>query len=248
VALYPCWIWFAAACLLTAGGCANLAVHPPTPARTADYAGPRDAAPGERFYVLVFGAECLPPVPRLTHTWATFVRAADPLGEGTPALDAFTISWMPATGDIRPWRLATEPGVNLDLLATVRRALAAGETVAEWGPYECRPELFHRAAAQKAFLEGGGMGYQCVDTVGEAGRTGRGSDCIHAITDMDPDYTRTHYRLIRFGQGAGRYIAHEFGRRGLLIDPERTHDWLNARLGLDAYPIVRKRPWVLIPL
>jgi hypothetical protein len=231
-------------CLLAAGGCANFAVPPPTPARSEDFAGLREPVPGERYYVIVFGSESTPRAPRYTHSWATFVRVT---GCGR-TVEARTISWMPATLDIHPWRFEIEPGVNLDLHTTLRYALDAGEHVARWGPYECRPELYYRAAAQKDFLEGGVMGYQCVDTVGEAGRTGLGCDCIHAVTDMDPQYTRARYRLVRFGQAASRFIAYELGRRDMLIDPDRTHDWLNGRLGLDAYPIEQKRPWVLIPL
>jgi hypothetical protein len=98
-----------------------------------------------------------------------------------------------------------------------------------------------RAVVQKEFLESGRMGYPCVDTVGEAGNTGRGCDCIHAITDMDPDYSRSRYRLIRFGIAASRFIANELGRRDMLLDPNKTQDWLNRRLGLDAYRITQWR-------
>ena len=81
----------------------------------------------------------------------------------------------------------------------------------------------------------------CIDTVGESARTGLGCDCIHVISDMDPVYSRRRYRLIRFGMAASRFIAGELGRRDMLIDPDHTHDWLNRRLGLDAYPITHRR-------
>ena len=70
-----------------------------------------------------------------------------------------------------------------------------------------------------------------------------GCDCIHAVTDMDPLYTRRRYALIRFGQAASRFIAGELARRDMLLDPDHTHDWLNQCLGLDAYPIEHRRPW-----
>ena len=79
---------------------------------------------------------------------------------------------MPATLDIRPLSLHIEPGVNLELHETLRYALDTGEHIAQWGPYECRPELYYRTVVQKDFLESGAMGYQCIDTIGEAGRTG----------------------------------------------------------------------------
>ena len=105
-----------------------------------------------------------------------------------------------------------------------------------------RPELYYRALVQQEFLESGRMGYQCVDTVGEAGRTGLGwPDCIHGITDMDPDYTRSRYRLIRFGIAASRFVANELARRDMLIQPNHTYDWLNHRLDLDNYPIAHRR-------
>ncbi|MDB5310458.1 MAG: hypothetical protein JWO38_4660 [Gemmataceae bacterium] len=230
--------WPAFLCLLA--GCANFAAVPQTPARWTDFSGLREPPPGERFYVIVFGSETTPRVPRYTHSWATFVRVTDRPG-CEPDVEAHTISWMPATLDIRPWRFRIEPGSNLELHQTVKYALATGEHVDQWGPYESRPELYYRAAVQKEFLEGGGMGYQCVDTVGEAGRTGRGCDCIHGITDMDPQYTRARYRLIRFGTAASRFIAGELGRRDMLIGPDQTHDWLNGRLGLDAYPIRHRK-------
>jgi hypothetical protein len=150
---------------------------------------------------------------------------------------------MPATLDVHAWSFWIEPGVNLDLHETLRYALDTGKRVVQWGPHECRPELYYRAVVQKEFLEGGGMGYQCIDTVGEAGRTGRGCDCIHGVTDVDPDYTRSRYRLIRFGIAASRFIAHELARRDMLINPGQSHDWLNRRLGLDAYPIRHRGFW-----
>lgn len=227
-------------CLLAVAavtGCADLAVQPQTPARKIDFSGLREPPPGEHFYVIIFGSETTPRLPRFTHSWGTLIHVTERGDGGEPALEAHTISWMPATLDIHPWRFEIEPGRNLELHETLRYALDEGEHVDQWGPYECRPELYHRARVQKDFLDGGGMGYQCIDTVGEAGSTGRGCDCIHAITDMDPVYSRNRYRLIRFGTAASRFIAGELGRRDMLIHPEHTHDWLNHRLGLDAYPI-----------
>jgi hypothetical protein len=224
-------------------GCANFAAVPQTPARSMSFAGMREPPPGEHFYVIVFGSENTPRIPRYTHTWATFVHVIDQ-GQGRePLLETRTISWMPATLDIRPWRFRIEPGVNLGLHETLRYALDTGEHIAQWGPCECRPELYHRAAVQKEFLESGGMGYQCVDTVGQAGRTGVGCDCIHGVTDMDPQYTRARYRLIRFGIAASRFVANELGRRDLLINPKQYHEWLNCRLGLNAYPIHHRHIW-----
>src|SRR5207245_7230559 len=92
----------------------------------------------------------------------------------------------------------------------------------------------------KAFLDSGSIGYQCVDNVGEAARTGDGSCCIHAVTDMDPEYGRENYPLIWFGDTASEHIDNRFHEAGSLIHPEVEHDWLIAALKLDAYPIVRR--------
>jgi hypothetical protein len=236
-------IWPAFLCLFTLTGCANFAVEPLTPARYIDFSGLREPPVGERYYVIVFGSENTPRVPRFTHSWGTFIHVTEQ-GEGRePIVETRTISWMPATLDIRPWSFQIEPGVNLGLHETLRYALDTGEHIAQWGPSECRPELYYRASVQKDFLESGRMGYQCIDTVGEAGRTGLGCDCIHAITDMDPVYTRSRYRLIRFGIAASRFVANELARRDLLINSNTTHDWLNHRLGLDAYPIRHRPLW-----
>jgi hypothetical protein len=144
---------------------------------------------------------------------------------------------MPATLELHPWSFRTEKAVNLGLHETLRFVLADGEHVSQWGPYECRPNLYYRFLVQKDFLESGRIGYQLVDTVGESSRTGDGCDCIHAMTDMDPKMSRNHYPLIRYGNSATRFIVRECRRRDVLINPGQTHAWLNDCLGLDSYPI-----------
>jgi hypothetical protein len=94
---------------------------------------------------------------------------------------------------------------------------------------------------QKGYLESGEIGYQCIDDIGEAARNGNGCDCIHAITDQDPLFSRNRYPLRRFGNSASAFIVKELWRRDLLIEPEQIHDWLNAVLGLDRYPIKHRR-------
>ena len=81
-------------------------------------------------------------------------------------------------------------------------ALGNRERISVWGPYECRPSFFRRFLIQKEFIESGRIGYQCSDNCGEAARIGNGCDCIHAVTDMDPEYGRENYPLIWFGDSA----------------------------------------------
>jgi hypothetical protein len=110
-----------------------------------------------------------------------------------------------------------------------------------WGPYELQPRAYRRFVIQREFLETSGqVGYQCIDTWGEAGREGNGCDCIHAITDLDPQFDRARYPLVFYGHPASRRLVHEAARRQALIDPWTTHDWLIPALGLDQYPIDRR--------
>ena len=230
------------ACASAASGCAAFATKPPTPA--ADIS-PRQAAaipapPGERYFILVFGAQSTPRRPKYTHTWATVVKVTGCDGPGTPAVEAHTISWMPASLDIRPWYICVEPGINLALDPTIEEMLRHDERVSLWGPYEVRPGLIYRFQVQKAFMESGRVGYQGIDSIGEAALTGAGCDCIHAITDMDPLFNRERYPLIYFGDSASMNIVRQLQTRPLIINPEADHGWLLPLLGLDQYPIVRR--------
>src|SRR5262249_61030774 len=68
----------------------------------------------ETFYVLVFGSQR--PVinqPKYTHSFATFVRVVgDPCHPEACCVEAFTISWLPLTGDVRVYTLLPECGRN----------------------------------------------------------------------------------------------------------------------------------------
>ena len=196
---------------------------------------PDDPAPGERYFLLVFGSETTPRVPRYTHTWATVVKTLEVPGCEPQVAEVHTISWMPADLVIHPWRFTPEPGRNLELHETVRMALGFHEHVALWGPYEVRPRGYRRFLLQKAFMESGRVGYQCIDTVG-AGADGSGCDCIHAVTDMDPQFDRSYYPLSRFGEAGSRFIVRQLFERNLLVSGE-TESWLEGPLGLCSYPI-----------
>ena len=232
--------WLASVAALGLSGCAQFAVRPPTPAAQMDATGMWERRAEEQFYLIVFGGQSTPKLPRLTHVWASLVRVR-PQPDQQAAIDQITISWLPATRDIHPLNFHVEPGANNGLHETIEYALANGERVSEWGPYECRPRFYYRTLVQKEFLESGAIGYQCIDDIGEAARKGDGCDCIHAITDQDPLFSRGRYPLRRFGDAASEFVVREMWRRGLLIGPEHTHDWLNAALGLDQYPIRHRR-------
>ena len=196
---------------------------------------PDDPSPGERYFILVFGSQTTPRVPRFTHTWATVVKTVEAPGGAPQIAEVHTISWMPADLVIHPWRFRPEPGRNLELHETIRMALDSHEHVALWGPYEVHPRGYRRFLLQKQYMESGQVGYQCIDTIGE-GADGSGCDCIHAITDMDPEFDRNFYPLSRFGEAGSRFIVQQLFERDLLVTHD-THSWLEEALGLCCYPI-----------
>ena len=232
--------WPCVALALLAAGCGLTAVRPPTPANALDSVALNYAVPGERFYVLVFASQVVPRRPAYSHTWATAVRTVECPGQA-PSVEAHTISWLPATLDIRVLARSPEAPVNLGLHETIAYARRNGERVSVWGPYECRPSFFRRFLVQKEFLESGRVGYQCCDNCAEAARTGDGCCCIHAITDMDPEYGRANYPLVWFGDPASEHVVNRFADRGSLIDPKVEHDWLLGPLGLNGCGLVRRR-------
>jgi hypothetical protein len=230
------------ALVASVAGCAAYAKRTPTPAAEVPFIEleREPVPPNERYYGLIFGSQSHPKVPKYTHTWATVVRVVDQGPDKPPIIEPHTISWMPATLDVRICRFSVEPGVNLDLHTTLQVMLGFRERVTMWGPYEIRPGLYRKFLLQKAFMDSGRVGYQAVDTIGEAARTGNGCDCIHAITDADSMFPRGYYPLRRFGNEASEFILQQIVERRAVIDPDRTHDWLIPALGLDQYPIRRR--------
>lgn len=228
---------------LLALGCGGPGVRPPSPGRELDDESLLAAQKPEHehYYVLIFGSESFLRPPRFTHTWATMVRTLEPPGGPPRVTEVATISWMPATLKIDCLRFSVERGVDLDLDSTMRAILQNKETVSLWGPYEVWQGVYWRFMAQKAFLDAGRIGYQCVDEVGEAAHKANGCNCFHALTDMDPLFDRTQYPLIWYGDDASGNIVRQIFRRPLLVNPRQTHDWLVTVLGLERSPITRRQ-------
>lgn len=198
------------------------------------------AEPNVRYYVMLFGSQATPKTPHRSHTWAMAIKATC-LPGAAPILETHTISWMPQSLNVRWWKLNVEPGFNASNEFSFAYALQSGQRVSAWGPYETWSGLYARFIAQKEFLESGAVGYQCIDTIGEAARRGNGCDCFHALSDMDPYYDRRRYPQYMYGNAAARNIVRHLQDRPTLIDPKTTHDWLFPALGLDRYPIVRRK-------
>ena len=246
------WAVGLVAVVALACGCAAVARKPPTPAAdiTSDDLARLPRPAGDRFFLILFGSHDALHRPQFTHTWATLVRvsAADcgPCGAAVPGrvdpnLDVQTISWLPVNGAIDARSTEVEPGRNFDLHESMRNAVGTDQTIACWGPYEVWHGFAHRFAVQKQFLDSGAIGYQCIDSRGEAARRGNGCNCIHAITDMDPVYPRWGYPLVVYGKRGTARVVRRLMHSPVFIRPRDTHDWLLPRLGLDAYKIERRR-------
>ncbi len=202
---------------------------------------PGAARAGELYFAVVFASQGELDLPRYAHTFATFIKAT---GEGPNAdryaVEAHTISWSPASGDVRIARFWPERGTNLDLASTLRWARSLDARVSRWGPFQVRKELYDRALVQIARLESGALGYKALD-VGQRPRYA--SNCIHAVSDVDTDGglldTGPHY-----GEEASYLVAYHFRR--WTIDPCRVHEWVYDRLGLRGLPI-QPRTWGRAP-
>ena len=191
------------------------------------------AAAGDRHYVIPFGSQSVPKLPQFTHTWLTTVRVP---GDPAAALEVRTTSWLPAKLVIRDAKLRPEPGVNLTLADTLAFAAKTNQRVSVWGPYEVLPGTYANAVRQWDKVESGFYQYLAVDGLR---RDPAVADCIHAVTDADPEFGRRHYPLRRFGESATRYVAGQFYSRRLVIDDDRDHGWLLAKLGVPA-DVVRR--------
>ena len=224
-------------------GCAANDIRPPSPARDINNLDllALPTRPNERYYIMIFGSQSTPKFPRWTHCWATAVKVTEQPGEAAPIIESQTISWFPESLRVKPWWFHVEPGTNLDLHTTMEEVRRHHERVSMWGPYETWHGLYRRFTVQKQFMESGEVGYQCIDTVGEAPRNGTGCDCIHAMSDMDPIFDRRRYPLTFFGEAASRNIVRQIRQRPILIHPDETHDWLISALGLDCNRIIRRK-------
>jgi hypothetical protein len=182
----------------------------------------------ELYFVVVFGAQRVPNIPKYSHSFATFIQAA---GSGPSpenyALESHTISWLPDTLDIRVLRLVPEPGRNLDLRTTLQVVRSMGERVSMWGPYQIRRELYERALEQIAFLESEAIQYKACDALHH---TSRASNCVHALSNVAEGQRRLRITRYSFGEIASSNIVRRYDP--WIIEPEQVHDWVALRLGV----------------
>jgi hypothetical protein len=194
---------------------------------------------GERYYVLFFGSQSEPYRPKYTHTWLALVKAT---GEGDDyskyQLEVSTISWLPATGNVRPLNPVPERGANFDLYTTINLVLKHSEEILQWGPYEISERLYGRAQEKVALLESGEIRYRAVDGF-QRGSTI--SNCFHAISDLDRIQGRRHYPLTEAGEDVTYSIVKTLEERGGILGRGTDHSWIFRRLELDHYPITHRR-------
>src|SRR5262245_49603432 len=81
------------------------------------------AQKGEGYFLIIFSQEGPGHEPWLSHTFATFVKATGAgANKGQYHLEHHTISWLPASRDIRLLRLRPETGKNFSLEESLRWA------------------------------------------------------------------------------------------------------------------------------
>jgi hypothetical protein len=107
-----------------------------------------------RYFMVVWGYQGASGAPEAAHTFISFYR-------GSSLRSPLTISWLPASGVVRPGVVV--PGHNFSLQQTLQMARSHGYQVKSYGPYEIRPELYHQAAKRVRELNSGRWKYTMVN-------------------------------------------------------------------------------------
>ena len=187
----------------------------------------------DRFYAVIFGVQDGRNRCREAHTFAHFARVRTEFAE-VELVDQATISWLPTSGIVRLYR-RPEPGTNHPLKKSIED-VGPGHNIAQWGPFEIKEELFYRAKKQQQFLESGAVLYKAVDFF--ARPRGLATNCEHAVLDIG---LNPGDRPIRTGTAHGHHGSYTVAEhlKDWMISPHKVHDWLNASLDLNRYPIAR---------
>ena len=191
-----------------------------------------EARAEEKYYAVIFGVQDGPNRFREAHSFATFVRARR---QPVQILEQATISWLPASGTV-DLRNRAEKGTNHSLEKSLELVTSA-QSIAQWGPFEIKKELFERAKKQEQFLSSGGTLYKAVDF--STRPAGVAVNCEHAISDIvrNPGDSFVRTGTARGHWGSFLVAGH---LKDWMIEPNVVHDWLDRPLGLDAYRIARK--------
>ena len=186
----------------------------------------------DKFYTVIFGVQDGPNRFTEAHSFATFVRARR---QPVRILDQATISGLPAFGVV-DLRNPPEKGTNHSLKKSLE-LVSSVQSIAQWGPFEIKEELFDRAKKQEKFLREGGTLYKAVDFTTRP--AGVAVNCEHSISDI---VRNPGEPFVRTGTARGHWgsflVAGHL--KHWMIDPNVVHDWLERPLGLDNYRIARK--------
>lgn len=189
---------------------------------------------GERYFVTLFGGQGDLLRPRTAHTWATFVRTAVAAG-GEQVVAEDTISWLPATLNVRPWALFSETGVNLTLQQTFDfMGQNWRQRVVVWGPYEITAERYQQAMVQKALLESGAIRYH---SLGLFGRKADVMHCIDGVTRIDAEWEKKANPSRWYGEAGTGQAVRAAVRSGFILNPTVTHEWLIHAINPTGYKL-----------
>lgn len=204
----------------------------PGVAAVCDYLPPS----GERYYVTLFGGQGDLFRPRTAHTWATFVRTVV-TSAGETIVSEDTISWLPATLNVRPWALRAETGANLTLQRTfdfMGSQPQWRQRVAVWGPYEITADRYAQAMAQKTLLESGAIRYH---SLGLFGRKADVMHCIDGVTRIDAEWERKADPSRWYGEAGTAQAVRAAVRSGVILNPTVTHDWIIQTINPTGYKL-----------
>ena len=196
------------------------------------------AADQSRYFFILYGGQSLPYKPRTAHTWATFVKSA-PDPDGVVRVESFTISWLPETGEVKPWKCRAETGKNHTLAETFAIAAENKDRVSMWGPFEIDATRYEMAVAHAALLESGAVRYRAIDSFT---RNIWVEHCVHAITYADPVLKQKVQPVLQVGEPGTSRLAARYLNSGAFVGGATTHDWVLAAIGADQYPVIRRYP------
>jgi hypothetical protein len=186
-----------------------------------------------RYYMVLFGGQSERLRPKSAHTWATYVKVTP----GAATIEEFTISWLPASLNVRPGKLRAEPGTNLSLEQTLGMMTNGNHSVSFWGPFEIGQEFYEESYGQKCFLESGMSQYHVLSVLN---RRPDVNHCVHAIVRANPTLQRICDPVLWYGEAITQRVANALATSGIVAQPYVTHDWLIPVLGLDRYRMSRE--------
>ena len=196
-----------------------------------------------RYFFTLFAGQSVPFRPNTAHTWGTYAKVTT-TPDGKLCVETVTISWLPVTAVVRPYRLRPEAGKNWSLAETFAIMAGNNAQVSRWGPYETDGVRFEMARNQAAFLESGQAKFRSIDSFNTNEHV---INCVHALTSAGPAVRKYIQPVIRVGEPGTSRLARLYNRGGAFPTYPERHDWLLPLIGADAYPTIPREPGEYIP-